>query len=227
MLDKLSPQWRKYISNRIEKKLISAGIGAENIRYLEYIDYANIIKPYFILDSYLTEVKNLGEIMRIMNFFFYEPDRISEQVIFIPSSSHWEKKNLERRTRQLAKLLCKIGLLDYIVVGPDLHGIPYNARLWNASIYFVPNYHTKEEIQKAIDKYARLAGPEGVGWINDRIDPKEKIKEKEELIQTKLPDNVYAICYSCNKEIFKGHSTRMEVIQGKKIFYHKKCKEGV
>ncbi|MHA2287687.1 MAG: hypothetical protein ACXABG_02750 [Promethearchaeota archaeon] len=145
-----------------------------------------IFKPFRKLSTCLLKFPDKEWLRDTFDFIVMKPFTVKTLL----DEELYENKQMEecnkKRIQRLKDKLENIGILESERTGSELDGIPYNRKLFYVRYYWIPNYHTRRDIEKHVfSKYRKIAY--GLGRPEDQIPPKSPIEiAKKRAMQNNL-----------------------------------------
>lgn len=177
----IKPTFRKWILDKLAEKLQHQRYNYPD-KSIRTMRITTLLRPYTDLLDYLSNVHCEDTTKRYLDKIMGLPFTLKQIADNFDDVDRKEFKNRCKAIRRLAEKLERIGLLQSDLIHNEKWNIPYNRKQWNTRYWYIPGYHTDEDIEQwVIDEYRRHA--QGLGRREDKIDKnaKEEITEIEEV----------------------------------------------
>ncbi|MHA1976912.1 MAG: hypothetical protein ACW98I_08445 [Candidatus Hodarchaeales archaeon] len=180
----IKPNFRKWVQRKLEKELSQP-------RYSDYPDekileirISKLLEPYENLLNYLSRIKDEDSTKRYLNLILGLPFTLTQ---IANEFDDWDRTEFKSRRRAIERLVEKFEAAGILKVGwihDEKWGIPYSRKQWNSRFWYIPNYHTDDDIKNwVIRKYSDYA--KGLGRREDK-EMKLSREEKKQLKQQQL-----------------------------------------
>jgi len=214
-IELIKENFRKMIFSKYEKLVSDYDFSSIKDEGIIRLRIRDILAPLIRLDTSLCRMHDGDKLKDMLDLMFGLPFSVKTICEEFDEHDTPQKKSLDRYIRRLAKKIEKSGIFISAWIYDEEYGIKKNTKLDNTQFWWIPFYHTTDDLwEHVLSYYKTLADKRGKPIEN-------KLKESK---AKKLDTTV---CYYCKKPVFKGQFGRIRRIEEdgevEEIICHKEC----